>query len=223
MAISRVSRSHGAEATSISPPISATAGTPGWISTCISSASPGAEAGGRVGKWVSSMTSPKAHAATTMTSTSAVGPGQTTAKRPAPRSIRPTSRWPRTGPAVRLVNDRAPCSPASMNAYTAKRMTSARMVTPGQAIAAIPMITARTPRTISEVDNDLDMTGFFRVRLGARVSALVAPAGFGDSPIRVPCGHALSVDQVPDRAPGDQEQADQHRDGGEGSAVRQPR
>jgi hypothetical protein len=38
-----------------------------------------------------------------------------------------------------------------MNAYTAERMTRARIVAPGQAMATIPMMTARTPRKISEV------------------------------------------------------------------------
>src|SRR6266545_1622963 len=50
--------------------------------------------------------------------------------------------------------------PASMNAYTANKMTSARIVTPGQAMAMIPTMTARTPRAISELDSDLNMTSF---------------------------------------------------------------
>src|SRR5260370_42700540 len=52
-----------------------------------------------------------------------------------------------------------------MNAYMAKRMTSARIVTPGQAMATIPTMTARTPRKISEVDSDLNMTVPFVVGL----------------------------------------------------------
>src|ERR1700737_1834926 len=38
-------------------------------------------------------------------------------------------------------------------------MTSARIVTPGQAMAMIPTITARAPRRIKDVDVDLNMTG----------------------------------------------------------------
>src|ERR1700683_3759573 len=38
-------------------------------------------------------------------------------------------------------------------------MTSARIVTPGQAIAMIPTMTARTPSRIKEVDVDLNMKG----------------------------------------------------------------
>src|SRR5271163_771218 len=41
----------------------------------------------------------------------------------------------------------------------ANRMTSARIVTPGQAMARIPMMTARMPSRINEVDDDLNMTG----------------------------------------------------------------
>src|SRR6266566_2090529 len=39
------------------------------------------------------------------------------------------------------------------------RMTSARMVTPGQAIAMIPTMTARIPSRIKEVEVDLNMKG----------------------------------------------------------------
>jgi hypothetical protein len=42
-------------------------------------------------------------------------------------------RWPKTGPAAALLYARVACRPASMNALTANRMTSARTVTPGQA------------------------------------------------------------------------------------------
>jgi hypothetical protein len=49
-------------------------------------------------------------------STSAVGPGQARAVTPAARSISPSSRWPSTGPALRLLNARMPCSPAAANA-----------------------------------------------------------------------------------------------------------
>src|SRR5438132_9079979 len=38
-------------------------------------------------------------------------------------------------------------------------MTSARIVTPGQAMAMIPTITARAPRRIMDVDVDLNITG----------------------------------------------------------------
>src|SRR5580698_3329952 len=38
-------------------------------------------------------------------------------------------------------------------------MTSARIVTPGQAMATIPTTTARMPSRINEVDDDLNMTG----------------------------------------------------------------
>src|ERR1700722_2845639 len=38
-------------------------------------------------------------------------------------------------------------------------MTSARIVTPGQAIAMTPTMTARMPRRIKEVDVDLNMKG----------------------------------------------------------------
>src|SRR6478735_12666019 len=38
-------------------------------------------------------------------------------------------------------------------------MTSARIVTPGQAIAMIPTMTARMPSRIKEVDVDLNMKG----------------------------------------------------------------
>src|SRR5580658_9482799 len=37
-------------------------------------------------------------------------------------------------------------------------MTSARIVTPGQAMAKTPKITARMPTRINEVDEDLNMT-----------------------------------------------------------------
>ena len=45
-----------------------------------------------------------------------------------------------------------------MNAYTANKMTSASTVTPGQASATIPTITARMPRTIRDVLSDFSMT-----------------------------------------------------------------
>src|ERR1700691_2998026 len=38
-------------------------------------------------------------------------------------------------------------------------MTSARIVTPGQAMARIPATTAKMPSRINEVDDDLNMTG----------------------------------------------------------------
>src|SRR5689334_13569957 len=108
----------------------------------------------------------KAQIPTTSTSTSAVGPGQTIAITPAASAITPSSRWPSTGPAVALPNARMACSPASMNAYTANKMTSARIVTPGQASAMIPTTMASTPSRISEVDADLNMTHIPFVRLG---------------------------------------------------------
>ena len=49
--------------------------------------------------------------------TSAVGPGQASATAPAARSASPSSRCPRTGPALRLLNARAACSPTAMNAF----------------------------------------------------------------------------------------------------------
>ena len=57
-----------------------------------------------------------AHTPTISTRTSAVGPGQASAITPAARSTRPSSRCPRTGPALRLLNARAACRPAAMNA-----------------------------------------------------------------------------------------------------------
>ena len=57
-----------------------------------------------------------AHTPTISTRTSAVGPGQASAINPAARSASPSSRCPRTGPAVRLLNARAACRPAAMNA-----------------------------------------------------------------------------------------------------------
>ena len=63
-----------------------------------------------------------------------------------------------TGPAVRLLNARAACRPAAMNAYTANKMTSARTVTEGQASAMIPTTTARMPRVIRDVLSDLNIT-----------------------------------------------------------------
>ena len=57
-----------------------------------------------------------AHTPTISTRTSAVGPGQASAITPAARSASPSSRCPMTGPAVRLLNARAACSPAAMNA-----------------------------------------------------------------------------------------------------------
>ena len=57
-----------------------------------------------------------AHTPTIRTRTSAVGPGQASAITPAARSARPSSRCPMTGPAVRLLNARAACRPAAMNA-----------------------------------------------------------------------------------------------------------
>jgi len=45
-----------------------------------------------------------------------------------------------------------------MKQYTANRMTSARIVTFGQTMAMIPTMNARMPRTMSELDHDLNMT-----------------------------------------------------------------
>ena len=95
---------------------------------------------------------------TISTRTSAVGPGQASATTPAARSTSPSSRCPNTGPALRLLNARAACRPAAMNAYTANKMTSASTVTEGQASAMIPTITARMPRAIRDVLSDLNMT-----------------------------------------------------------------
>jgi len=49
------------------------------------------------------------------------------------------------------------CSTASVNTKTANKMTSARTVTPGQARARIPTISASTPRNIREVAVDLNI------------------------------------------------------------------
>ena len=57
-----------------------------------------------------------AHDATTMTSTYAVGAGQTRANSPAASPTSASSRWPRTGPADRLLNARMVWRPASANA-----------------------------------------------------------------------------------------------------------
>jgi hypothetical protein len=99
---------------------------------------------------------------TISTSTSAVGPGHARAITPAARSTSPSSRCPNTGPALRLLNARIASRPAAMNAYTANTMTSARIVTLGQASAMIPTVTARTPRRIRDVlsdFSDLNMAG----------------------------------------------------------------
>src|SRR6266568_1090876 len=56
---------------------------------------------------ISAKPATNAQIATTSTSTSAVGPGQTRATAPAARSISASSRWPKTGPAVRLMKARA--------------------------------------------------------------------------------------------------------------------
>ena len=53
---------------------------------------------------------------TISTSTSAVGPGQTSATTPAARSTSPSSRCPNTGPALALLNARAISRPEAMNA-----------------------------------------------------------------------------------------------------------
>src|SRR5262249_34975019 len=66
-----------------------------------------------------------AQAPMTRASTSAGGAGQTRATTPAAKPMSPSSRWPNTGPAVRLLNARADSSPASRNAYAAKSRTSA--------------------------------------------------------------------------------------------------
>jgi len=58
-------------------------------------------------------------------------------------------------------------------------MTSARIVTPGQAIAMIPTMTARMPSRIKEVEVDLNMKAFLSL-------ALSAPRHLG-SPRRLLC------------------------------------
>src|SRR6202162_4737804 len=68
-----------------------------------------------------------AQIATMTTNTSAVGPGQVRATIPAARSISPSSRWPRTGPARRLLNDRNASRPESMNAFTENQQTRANL------------------------------------------------------------------------------------------------
>src|SRR4029077_1537145 len=68
-----------------------------------------------------------------------------------------------TGPALSLLNARAADKPASMKAYTANRMTSARIVTLGQARAMIPTMRASTPRRIKELDTDLNMVMFLSI------------------------------------------------------------
>jgi hypothetical protein len=57
-----------------------------------------------------------AQIATMTASTSVVGPGQARTTIPAARSISPSSRWPRTGPALPLLNARTACRAAAMNA-----------------------------------------------------------------------------------------------------------
>src|SRR6266568_4740907 len=59
-------------------------------------------------------------------------------------------------------------------------MTSARIVTPGQAIAMIPTMTARMPSRIKEVDVDLNMKGIpfaclKRTTSSGKSEALVMP------------------------------------------------
>jgi hypothetical protein len=78
-----------------------------------------------------------------------VGPGQASAITPAARSARPSSRCPNTVPAVQLLNARAACSPAAVNAYTANTMTSASTVTEGQASAMTPTATSVVRRAWS--------------------------------------------------------------------------
>src|SRR5215475_7712109 len=53
---------------------------------------------------ISKMPPTNAQIPMTSTSTSAVGPGQTSAMTPAARAISASSRWPNTGPAVLLLN-----------------------------------------------------------------------------------------------------------------------
>ncbi len=52
-----------------------------------------------------------AQLATTNTRTRAVGTGQARASTPAATSTSPRSRWPTTGPAVRLLNACSACTP----------------------------------------------------------------------------------------------------------------
>ena len=75
-------------------------------------------AGSPEAKAAKNSTSPAmiAHTPTISIRTSAVGPGQASANAPAARSTRPSSRCPMTGPALRLLNARAACRPAAMNA-----------------------------------------------------------------------------------------------------------
>ena len=81
-----------------------------------------------------------------------------------------------TGPALRLLNARAACMPAAMNAYTANKMTSASTVTEGQASAMIATATATMPRAISDVLSDLNMTVPFACS-AARSPGVPHPAG----------------------------------------------
>jgi hypothetical protein len=60
-----------------------------------------------------------------------------------------------------------------------EQMTSARIVTPGQAMAKIPTMTARMPSRINEVDDDLNMTGI--------PSACLSRTTSSGSPRRVSC------------------------------------
>jgi hypothetical protein len=85
-------------------------------------------------------------------------------RRPAGDTHRVTQR-----PASLLVHSPGRVArPAPMNAWIANRMTSGRIVTPGQAMATILTMTPRTPSRINEVDVDLNMTGIPFVRLGLR-------------------------------------------------------
>ena len=85
-------------------------------------------------------------------------------RRPAGNTHRVTQR-----PASLLIHSPGPRRQARADERVDRdRMTSARIVTPGQAMATILTMTPRTPSRINEVDVGLNMTGIPFVRLGLR-------------------------------------------------------
>src|SRR5579864_9259998 len=84
-------------------------------------------------------------------------------------------------------------------------MTSARIVTPGQAMAVIPTMTARMPSRISAVEVDLNMSGIPSVCLSIRRGRaflhwpLVTNPSRGLGPAR-PCAVGLPITRFPRRA-----------------------
>jgi hypothetical protein len=103
--------------------------------------------------------SASAHAATTMTRTNAVGAGQARGEHPGRQVDQPEQQMTQDragGPAAE--------GPHALQSRVHERvdreeMTSARIVTSGQAMAKIPTMTARMPSRTNEVDDDLNMTG----------------------------------------------------------------